>query len=81
MHSVDGLLGDEAVSALRKIARVLAPKWDMPYSRVCGFLRARMSMAMVRATHTCLRGSRVPARYYSQLVPDWDGGAGLYLFD
>ena len=80
VHSVDGMLGREALTALKQCARAIAPKWKQPYSQVMGFLRARMSMAMVRATHSCLRGSRVPARLVSNVLPSWADGAGLYLF-
>jgi hypothetical protein len=30
-------------------------------SQTCGYVTARLSIAIVRATHLCLRGSRVPA--------------------
>jgi hypothetical protein len=61
--SVDGLLGREAQTFAKSLAAKLAGKWQRPYSQVAGYVKARlkMSIAAVRATHLCLRGSRVPA--------------------
>ena len=39
-----------------KLSIRLAEKWEKPYSEVCGFVNAHMSIAIVRATHLCLRG-------------------------
>jgi hypothetical protein len=45
---------------MRKLS-ALAAKWEKPYSQVCGYVNARMSIAIVRTTHLCLlRGSRIP---------------------
>jgi hypothetical protein len=54
-------------------------KWERPYSVVRGFVSARMSVAIVRATHLCLRGSRVPLSQISRR-PQWEDRAGLGLF-
>jgi hypothetical protein len=56
--SVDGLLGREAKTFAKRLAVKLAGKWQKPYSQVCGYVKARLSTAAVRATHLCLRGSR-----------------------
>jgi hypothetical protein len=50
--SADGLLGEEAKILLRKPSAMLADKWEKPCSEVCGCVKnARMSIAIVRATH------------------------------
>jgi hypothetical protein len=59
--SVVGLLGREAKTFAKRLAVKLAGKWQKPYSQVCGYVKARLSIAAVRATHLFLRGSRVPA--------------------
>jgi hypothetical protein len=46
---------------------------------VCAFMRARLSIAIVRATHMCLRGSRIPTSQMSRR-PLWEGSGGLGLF-
>ena len=57
-----------------------AEKWNFPYSQVCGLVKARVSIAIARATHLCIRGSRIPASKMSKKV-QWDDGAGLGLFE
>ena len=78
--SVDGLVADEAKAVMKRLAGRLASRWSQPYSQVCGFLNARVAVALVRATHRTLRGSRVPASRISVRRPQWEDGAGLHLF-
>ena len=78
--SVDGLLGVEATATLKRISSRLAPKWRQTYSKTCGYVKSRVAIALVRATHRCLRGSRVPAHHISVQRPKWEDGAGLNLF-
>jgi hypothetical protein len=76
-----GLFGKEAKTLLKKLSGLLAEKWEKPYSEVCGYVNARMSIAVVRATHLCLRGSRIPTRSkMSNRLPQWEDKAGLSLF-
>ena len=78
--STDGMLGREANTTLKRVALKLAAKWQKPYSQVCGFVKSRMSIAIVRATHQCLRGSRIPTAQIS-CRPLWEDGAGLSLYE
>ena len=78
--SADGLLGKEAKILLRKLSAMLAEKWEKPYSEVCGYVNARMSIAIVRATHLCIRGSRIPTGKMCNRLPQWEDKAGLGLF-
>ena len=41
-------------------------------------MKSRMSIAIVRATHLCIQGSRIPTSRMSQ-HPQWGDGAGLPL--
>ena len=79
--SADGLLDKEASAFLKRLAQKLADKWQRPYSVVAGHLRARMSVSIVHATHSCLRGSRVPTNRLSKFLPLFEDGAGLGLVD
>jgi hypothetical protein len=79
--STDGLLGREAQTFAKRLAAKLASKWQKTYSQVCGYVKARLSIAIVRATHLCLRGSRIPAHLISNRRPQWEDGAGLALFE
>jgi hypothetical protein len=79
--SVDGLLGREDKTFAKRLAAKLAGKWQKPYSQVCGHVKARLSIAAVRATHLCLRGSRVPAHNISIRFLRWEDGAGLAMHE
>jgi hypothetical protein len=70
--SVDGMLGREAKTFAKRLAAKLANKWEKSYSQVCGYVNARLSIAIVRATHLCMKGSRVPAHKISIRYPQWD---------
>ena len=73
--SVDGLLGKEAHCFIRRLGERLAAKWERSYCEVMGWVRARLSFAILRATIMCLRGSRV--KWRSLGVED---GAPIGLF-
>lgn len=77
--SVDGLLAFEAQQFVRRLAVLFAEKWHQPYSVVCGWIRARLSLAALRATHHTLRGSPVPFFQSKKRHPQWDDGTGLGL--
>jgi hypothetical protein len=78
--STDGLIGKEAKTFLKKLSSLLADKWEKPYSVVCGFVNAQVSIAIVRATHLCLRGSRIPTSHMSRdRHPQWEDKAGFGL--
>ena len=79
--STDGMIGDEANAMVKRLALVLSQKWEKTYSRVCGWLRSRIGIAIVRATHRCLRGSRISRDIMSipHKYPTWEDGAGLNL--
>jgi hypothetical protein len=72
--SVDGLLGREAKTFAKRLLRIvfaskLSSKWEKSYSQICGYVTARLSVAIVRATHLWMRGSRVPAHKISIRYP------------
>jgi hypothetical protein len=60
--STDGILGKEGNILLKKLSVLLAEKWKKPYSKVCGYGNAQISIAIARATHLCLRGSHILKR-------------------
>ena len=78
--SEDGLQGRITKGILRRISKMLAAKWQRAYSVVCGYVRTRFSIAVVRATKRCLRGSQIPEKLISSQRQDWDNGVGLCLF-
>ena len=52
--SVDGLLGVEATANLKRIASRLATKWKQFCSKTCGYVKSRIVITLVRATHRCI---------------------------
>ena len=77
--SVDGLGGVEETSTLKRIASCLATKWKQSYSKTCGYVKSRIAITLVRANHSCIRGSRVPAHRISVQWPQWEDIAGIKL--
>ena len=77
--SVDGVLGREATAVLRRLGRAIAPKWDMPFSKVMAYIKTQISLAILRAAHHCIRGSRIPAKAMSIGTGPFEDGAGLLL--
>ena len=55
--SIDGILGSEADCFLCRLADRLCTKWERSYSAVVGWVRSRLSFAVLRATMLCVRGS------------------------
>ncbi len=60
--SVDRLFGKETEHFVKRIGQSLSVKWEKSYSQVMGWIRARLSFAILRATILCLWGSRTKWR-------------------
>ena len=58
VYSADGIPGAEALAAQKRLAALLSYKLKQEYSEMCGFVRARMSLAIVRSNSLLLRGPR-----------------------
>jgi hypothetical protein len=78
VFSVDGMRGPEAAAASKRLAALLASKWKQTYSQVCGFVRSRLSMALVRSTSRCLRADR--DHTVRMPTAGWETGPGLALY-
>ena len=78
--SVDGLPGVEATENLKRLASHLVTKWKQSYSKTCGYVKSRIAITLVCATHRCIRGYLVTAHQISVLWPQREDGAGLNLF-
>ena len=60
--SVDGMLGGEAEVFVKLIGENLSLKWDRNYREIMGWIRSRLSFAILRSTILCLRNSRTKWR-------------------
>ena len=59
VYSVDGLPGKRAKAAERRLAALLAAKWERQYSDVVNFVRVRMSLVVVRSNALLIQTERV----------------------
>jgi hypothetical protein len=64
--TTDGALGTEARILIKNVAKAISAKSAVPQSFVTGWLRARLSVAIVRATSMCIRAERGGARRVGQ---------------
>jgi hypothetical protein len=78
--STDSFIGEEPKTVMRKLSDRLADKWRKPYSVVSGYVNARMSIAIVRATRRYLRGSRVPNSRMSNRRLQWEARQGSVYY-
>ena len=58
VYSADGIPGAEALAAKNRLAALLSYKMKREYSEMCGFVWARMSLAIVRSNSLLLCGPR-----------------------
>ena len=79
VFSVDGLEGSECTAACKQLASKLSAKWNCQHSQICGFVRSRMALTLVRATSRCFRGSRTPRQRVGSL--EWASGSSVRLFN
>ena len=49
VYSADVIPGAEALAAQKRLAALLSYKLKQEYSEICGFVRARMSLVIVRS--------------------------------
>ena len=70
--TVDGTLGPEAALFLRRLAE-LSVRWERGYGEILGWIKERLSFAVIRTTDLCLQGSCVQWKSGKGI----DDGAGL----
>lgn len=80
VSSVDRILGVEEKALLRRLGLKLAQKWQVHYLHIAGYINSRMSITIVRASHLCMRASRIPYRYVGKRRIQCDDGSGLLLY-
>ncbi len=56
--STTGGMGREANTFYKRLAYLLSYKRDVPYSSLMGWLRCKLSFAILRSAVMCIRGSR-----------------------
>ena len=58
VFSTTGGMGRECQTFYKRLADMLSCKRDLPYSSVMGWLRCKLSFAILRSAILCIRGSR-----------------------
>ena len=56
VYSAYGIPGADALAAQKRLAALLSYKMKWEYSGMCGFVKARMSLAIVKSNILLLRG-------------------------
>eukprot|EP00957_Ditylum_brightwellii_P017192 1295747-Ditylum_brightwellii.AAC.1 len=62
---------------MKQLACALSKKWACHVSYTLNYVKTMLSIAVVMATHWCLRGSQVPSRYTNPELLPFEDGAGL----
>ena len=78
VYSPDGIPGAEALAAQKRLVELLRYKLKREYSEMCGFVRARMSLAIVRSNSLILHGPHDKGARIRQR-PDMTDGAVMLL--
>jgi hypothetical protein len=74
--TTDGVMGSWADKLIESLARKLANKWGKKTGVVTAWIRTRLSIAVIRATSACIRGSRAQP-HPCDLEAGFDDGAAL----
>lgn len=67
--SATGGLAKEASNFYRRLASLLAEKWDQPYSSTLHWLRCSLSFSLLRSAIQCIRGARSSRGHPIKLSP------------
>ena len=78
VYYADGIPGVEALAAQKRLDALLSYKLRREYFEMCGFVQARMSLAIVRSNILPLRGPRHKGARVRQ-QPDLIDGALMAL--
>ena len=62
-------LAKEGTTFFKRIADAIAEKRKLPYSKVMGWLRCRISFALIRSAIRAIRGSRFDRVYDTSDIP------------
>ena len=73
VYSVDGMACKEARAYEKRVASLLATKWNRRYSEMVGFVRGWMSLAVIQSNTMLLRGARAGRAW----KPEIEDGAGV----
>ena len=64
VYYADGIPGAEALAAQKRLAALLSYQLMREYSEMCGFMRVRMSLAIVRSNSLLLAALATKGRSF-----------------
>ena len=71
--SLSGGCGNSASTCYKRLASMLAEKWDQPYSNTLAWMRCKLSFALLRSAIQCIRGARSSSGLaHKQIIPPTD---------
>ena len=70
-------MGDAASQVYKRLANLLCDKLDLSYGEIMGWIRCRLSFALVRSAIMCIRGAR--SRLHSPILEAHDLWTFRYL--
>ena len=70
--SATGGLAVEATVFYKRLASLLAMKWDQPYSSTLSWLRCRLNFSLLRSAIQCIRGARSSVGQAMKTPPPMD---------
>ena len=71
--SLSGGCGNAASICYKRLASMLAEKWDQPYSSTLAWMRCKLSFALLRSAIQCIRGARsASGRAFHHVIPPTD---------
>ena len=73
VYSTDRIPGVKVLAAQKRLAALLSYKLKREYSEMCGFVRARMLLEIVRSKSLLLRGPRNKVAHIRQQTELTDG--------
>eukprot|EP00957_Ditylum_brightwellii_P206955 15350774-Ditylum_brightwellii.AAC.1 len=79
MVAVGRVFRCKAQLLMKQLACALSKKWTYYVSYALNYVKTMLSIAVVRVTYWCLRGSRDPSRYTNPDFLPFEDGAGLAL--
>ena len=76
--TTDGALAPKAKSLLNRLTQTLATKWEVSEGVIRGWMKARITMAIARASSACIRRNRKsPLGFEKELEVDFEDQAGV----
>ena len=78
VSTVDGVLAREASLFLKHLSIHLKRRWGVAQSLVSNFIQTKVSIAILKATHHCMRGSRITAETGGRGIGEDGTSLGLY---